>query len=70
MEIQQRMVWDQPQEAPVERHVFTMVDQVARDMATLRQQPVPFPGRAFFEERIAAYREEILRTPKDPSDGT
>ena len=39
---------------------FTLQDQMRRDLETLRMTHIPFPGREFFEERIAAYREEAM----------
>lgn len=36
---------------------FTLQDQIRRDLETLRMTHIPFPGREFFEERIAAYRK-------------
>lgn len=38
------------------RYVITLADQIRRDLETLQMEHVPFPGRTFFEERVAAYR--------------
>ena len=49
------------------RSDFTMVDQIKRDLQTLRDDPNPSPDRKFYEERIANYREACLAASRHRS---
>lgn len=43
------------------RYIEGLIEQIARDTATLRDCEAPDPDRAFYEQRIAAYRAEVLQ---------
>ena len=58
-----------PKPADTRSYADCLVEQIARDTATLRDlRPDDFPGREFYEERIAAYRAEakMIRETEDP----
>lgn len=44
-----------------EEYIAGLVEQIKRDNWTLDHCPDAAPGRAFYEERIAAYQEEVKR---------
>lgn len=42
-------------------HRRDLLHQIARDLETLKDTEPVHPSRAFYEERIASYREEYQR---------
>lgn len=47
---------------PVEERVLGLVEQIIRDRYTLTlEDALVHPDRAFYEERIAAYTQEVKR---------